>query len=279
MDIGAFIFATGYTIAVDELARELEARGFESLFVPEHTHIPVSRKSPFPGGGDLPRQYWHTHDPFVSLSFAAAATQRLKLGTGICLIPQRDPIVTAKSVASLDMLSGGRFLLGMGGGWNVEEMEDHGAEYRTRFKLLRERVLAMKALWADEEAEFHGEFVDFDPCWAYPKPVQKPHPPLLLGGETDHTLRRVVEFCDGWFPRGRGGFDAAAGVARLRRIADEAGRDMSGLSISVFGARPDRRAMDEYREAGVTRAIIGLPSDSRDDVLRLLDKHAALLGG
>ena len=279
MDIGAFIFATGYTIAVDELARELEARGFESLFVPEHTHIPVSRKSPFPGGGDLPRQYWHTHDPFVSLSFAAAATQRLKLGTGICLIPQRDPIVTAKSVASLDMLSGGRFLLGMGGGWNVEEMEDHGAEYRTRFKLLRERVLAMKALWADEEAEFHGEFVDFGPCWAYPKPVQKPHPPLLLGGETDHTLRRVVEFCDGWFPRGRGGFDAAAGVARLRRIADEAGRDMSGLSISVFGARPDRRAMDEYREAGVTRAIIGLPSDSRDDVLRLLDKHAALLGG
>ncbi len=279
MDIGAFIFATGYTIAVDELARELEARGFESLFVPEHTHIPVSRKSPFPGGGDLPRQYWHTHDPFVSLSFAAAATQRLKLGTGICLIPQRDPIVTAKSVASLDMLSGGRFLLGMGGGWNVEEMEDHGAEYRTRFKLLRERVLAMKALWADEEAEFHGEFVDFDPCRAYPKPVQKPHPPLLLGGETDHTLRRVVEFCDGWFPRGRGGFDAAAGVARLRRIADEAGRDMSGLSISVFGARPDRRAMDEYREAGVTRAIIGLPSDSRDDVLRLLDKHAALLGG
>ena len=279
MDIGAFIFATGYTIAVDELARELEARGFESLFVPEHTHIPVSRKSPFPGGGDLPRQYWHTHDPFVSLSFAAAATQRLKLGTGICLIPQRDPIVTAKSVASLDMLSGGRFLLGMGGGWNVEEMEDHGAEYRTRFKLLRERVLAMKALWTDEEAEFHGEFVDFDPCWAYPKPVQKPHPPLLLGGETDRTLRRVVEFCDGWFPRGRGGFDAAAGIARLRRIADEAGRDMSGLSISVFGTRPDRRAMDEYREAGVTRAIIGLPSDSRDDVLRLLDKHAALLGG
>ena len=279
MDIGAFIFATGYTIAVDELARELEARGFESLFVPEHTHIPVSRKSPFPGGGDLPRQYWHTHDPFVSLSFAAAATQRLKLGTGICLIPQRDPIVTAKSVASLDMLSGGRFLLGMGGGWNVEEMEDHGAEYRTRFKLLRERVLAMKALWADEEAEFHGEFVDFDPCRAYPKPVQKPHPPLLLGGETDHTLRRVVEFCDGWFPRGRGGFDAVAGVARLRRIADEAGRDMSDLSISVFGAKPDRRAMDEYREAGVTRAIIGLPSDSRDDVLRLLDKHAALLGG
>ena len=165
MDIGALIFATDYAIRIDELARELEARGFESLFVPEHTHIPASRKSPFPGGGDLPRDYWHTHDPFAALSFAAAATKTLKLGTGICLIPQRDPIVTAKSVASLDMLSGGRFIFGMGGGWNVEEMEDHGARYETRFKLLRERVLAMKSLWTDEEAEFHGEMVDFDPCW------------------------------------------------------------------------------------------------------------------
>ena len=279
MDIGAFIFATDYTIAIDELARELEARGFESLFVPEHTHIPVSRKSPFPGGGELPRQYAHTHDPFVSLAFAAAATKRLKVGCGICLIPQRDPIVTAKAVASLDMLSGGRFVLGMGGGWNVEEMEDHGAEYRTRFRLLRERVLAMKALWTEEEAEYRGEFVNFERSWAYPKPVQKPHPPLLLGGESDHTLRRVVEFCDGWFPRGRGGFDAAEGVTRLRRVADEAGRDMSGLSISVFGAKPDRGTMDAYREAGIDRAILALPSDSRDDVLRLLDERAALLGG
>ena len=277
MDIGAFIFATDYAIRIDELARELEARGFESLFVPEHTHIPASRKSPFPGGGDLPRDYWHTHDPFVSLSFAAAATKTLKLGTGICLIPQRDPIVTAKSVASLDMLSNGRFILGMGGGWNVEEMEDHGAQYDTRFALLRERVLAMKALWAYEEAEFHGEFVDFDPCWAYPKPVQKPHPPLLLGGESDHTLRRVVDYCDGWFPRGRGGFDAAAGIERLRRIADEANRDMSELSVSVFGAKPDPQAMEEYRQAGVARAIVGLASKGRDDILRRLDEHTKLL--
>ena len=277
MDIGAFIFATDYAIRIDELARELEARGFESLFVPEHTHIPASRKSPFPGGGELPREYSHTHDPFVSLSFAAAVTTTLKLGTGICLIPQRDPIVTAKAVASLDALSGGRFVLGMGGGWNVEEMEDHGAQYGTRFAMLRERVLAMKALWADEEAEFHGDFVDFDPCWAYPKPAQKPHPPLLLGGETDHTLRRVVDFCDGWFPRGRGGFDAAAGIDRLRRIADEAGRDMAELSVSVFGAKPDPQAMEEYRQAGVSRAIVGLPSNGRDDILRRLDKHAGLL--
>ncbi len=277
MDVGVFIFATDYTIRMDELARELEARGFESLFVPEHTHIPASRKSPFPGGGDLPREYWSTHDPFVALSFAAAATTKLKLGTGICLIPQHDPIVTAKSVASLDVLSGGRAILGMGGGWNVEEMEDHGARYSTRFRLLRERVLAMKALWTEEEAEFHGEFVNFDACWAEPKPLQKPHPPVLLGGESDHTLRRVVDFCDGWFPRGRGGFDPAANMERLRRVADEAGRDMDELSVSLFGARPERQALEEYQQAGLTRAIIGLPSNPRDDILRRLDQHAELL--
>ena len=277
MQTGAFIFATDYAIPIAELACELEARGFESLFVPEHTHIPASRKSPFPGGGDLPREYWHTHDPFVSLAFAAAATEKLVIGTGICLIPQRDPIVTAKSVASLDVLSGGRFVFGMGGGWNVEEMEDHGADYGTRFKLLRERVLAMKALWAYEEAEFHGEMVDFDPCWAYPKPAQKPHPPLLLGGESDHTLRRVVEFCDGWFPRARGGFDIAGGVERLCRIAGEAGRDMRELQVNLFGARPDAQKMEEYRQAGVTRAIIGLPSKGRDEILPRLDEYAKLL--
>jgi probable F420-dependent oxidoreductase len=165
--------------------------------VPEHTHIPTNRKSPFPGGGELPRRYAHTHDPFVALSFAAAATKKLRLGTGICLIPERDPIVTAKEVASLDQLSGGRFEFGIGGGWNVEEMENHGARYNTRFKLMRERVLAMKALWTEEEAEYHGEMVDFDKVWSWPKPAQKPHPPIILGGETDYTLRRVVEYCDG----------------------------------------------------------------------------------
>ena len=277
MQTGAFIFPTDYTIDIAELARELEQRGFESLFVPEHTHIPASRKTPWPGGGDLPREYSHTHDPFVALSFAAAATTTLRIGTGICLIPQRDPIVTAKAVASLDRLSGGRFVLGMGGGWNVEEMENHGAEYGSRFKLLRERVLAMKALWTEEEAEFHGEFVDFDPCRSYPKPVQKPHPPVMLGGETDHTLRRVVGFCDGWFPRARGGFDVAGGIERLRRVADEAGRGMDTLSVSLFGARPDAQTMEEYRQAGVDRALIGLPSNSRDDILRRLDSHALLL--
>ena len=200
MRTGVFYFPTDYGIDPAELAKALEDRGFNSLFLCEHTHIPTSRRSPFPGGGELPKRYVHTHDPFVALSFAAAATRTLLLGTGVCLVPQRDPIITAKTVASLDRLSGGRFVFGIGGGWNVEEMENHGARYPTRFKLMRERVLAMKALWTEEAASFNGEFVNFDPVWCYPKPLRQPHPPILLGGETDHTLRRVVEFCDGWFP-------------------------------------------------------------------------------
>ena len=250
MLVGAFHFPTDYGIEIGELARALEARGFESLFVCEHTHIPVSRRTPFPSGGELPKRYSHTHDPFVALSFAAAATRSLKLGTGIALVAQRDPIITAKSVASLDQLSGGRFIFAIGGGWNVDEMENHGARYDTRFKLLRERVLAMKALWTQEEAEFHGRFVDFDPVWLYPKPRQQPYPPILLGGETDHTVRRVVEFCDGWFPRPRGGWEPESAVARLRRAAVAAGRDPAMLSITVFNAPADRAALARYREAG-----------------------------
>ncbi|MBM85334.1 MAG: LLM class F420-dependent oxidoreductase [Rhodospirillaceae bacterium] len=278
MDVGVFIFDTDYSIAIDELARELEARGFESLFVPEHTHIPTSRKSPFPGGGELPKQYSHTLDPFVSLSYAAAATKRLKVGTGICLVPQRDPIVTAKSVASLDMMSNGRFVFGMGGGWNVEEMEDHGATYKTRFAMMKEHVLAMKAFWTDKEAEFHGNFVNFDKAWAYPKPIQTPHPPLLMGGETDYTLKRVIDYCDGWFPRGRGGFDPGENMGRLKRMADEAGRDMSSLQVSVFGAPAEAQILESYAQAGIDRAILGLPSEGRDTILGLLDKHQKLLG-
>ena len=277
MHIGVFIFATDYSIRMDELGEALEARGFESLFLPEHTHIPTSRKSPFPAGGDLPLEYSHTHDPFVALSFAAGVTRKLRLGTGICLIPQRDPIVTAKSIASLDMMSGGRFIFGIGGGWNVEEMQNHGAEYDTRFKLLRERILAMKALWTEEEAEFHGDFVNFDPVWSHPKPVQKPHPPIILGGETKYTLNRVAEFCDGWFPRARDGFDPVEGMARLGEAADAAGRDLSELSISVFRAPADKAALDSYAEAGITRALLQLPSADRDTILGLLDDYAPLL--
>jgi probable F420-dependent oxidoreductase len=279
MLVGVYYFPTDYGIAIDELARELEARGFESLFLCEHTHIPVSRRTPFPGGGELPKRYKHTHDPFVALSFAAAATKKLRLGTGICLLPQHEPIVTAKSIASLDQLSGGRFIFAMGGGWNVDEMENHGANYETRFKLLRERALAMKALWTEEEAQFHGEFVNFDPVWFYPKPKQKPHPPLLLGGESEHTLKRVVEFCDGWFPRTRGGFDPKVAKERLRKAAQAGGRDPKTLSITVFAAPADATKLAPYREAGIERALLEVPDLSRDEILRVLDKNAALLKG
>ena len=276
MRVGLFYFPTDYGIDIRELARAAEERGFESLFLPEHTHIPKSRRTPFPGGGELPKAYSHTHDPFVALSFAASVTTKILLGTGICLIPQRDPIVTAKCVASLDRLSNGRFIFGIGGGWNVDEMENHGARYETRFKLLRERILAMKALWTQDEAAFHGEMVNFDPVWFYPKPLQRPHPPILLGGPSDYTLKRVVEFCDGWFPIARGGFNPKEAVKRLRQTASAAGRDFSTLSISVFGAPADKAALAEYRDAGIHRAVLAIPDLSRDEIMAVLDKNARL---
>jgi probable F420-dependent oxidoreductase len=278
MHIGVCIFATDYAIRIDELARAAEERGFESLFVPEHTHIPASRRTPFPGGGQLPREYAHTFDPFVSLMAAAAATTRLKIGTGICLIIQRDTITTAKQVASLDVLSGGRFLFGVGGGWNAEEMEHHGTVFATRFKRLREQVLAMKEIWTREAAEFHGEHVRFDRIWCWPKPLQQPHPPVLLGGESGHTLQRVVDFCDGWFPRARAGEAVFRGLEDLRARAARAGRDMAAISVSVFGAGPEEALLERYARAGVTRAILRLPAEGRDTVLPLLDRWAKLVG-
>jgi probable F420-dependent oxidoreductase len=276
MRVGAFYFPTDYGINMAELARALEDRGFDSLFVPEHTHIPASRKSPFPGGGELPKRYSHTHDPFVALSFAAAATKKLKLGTGILLVPQHEPIVTAKAIASLDQLSGGRFIFGIGGGWNVEEMENHGAKYQTRFKQMREHVLAMKELWTKEEASFDGEFVKFDRVWSWPKPAQQPHPPIILGGETDHTLRRVIEYCDGWFPRPRGGFDVVKGVAHLHQMAEKAGRDPKTITTIVFGSANDAKVLESYDKAGIQSALLAIPDESRDEILRYLDKIAPL---
>ncbi len=276
MHVGAFYFPTDYGIEIGELARALEERGFESLFLCEHTHIPVSRKSPFPGGGELPKKYSHTHDPLVALSFAAAATQKLRLGTGIMLLAQRDPIITAKAIASLDRLSGGRFELGVGGGWNVDEMENHGTKYETRFKVVRERILAMKALWTEEEAEFHGEFVNFDKTWSWPKPLQQT-PPILLGGETDHTLRRVVEFCNGWFPRATPAFDPKEAVGRLRQMASAARRDFATLSITVFRSPADAAKLASFADAGIHRALVEVPDLSRDEILRVLDQNAPLV--
>lgn len=276
MHVGVYIFATDYAIRIDELAREAEQRGFESLFLPEHTHIPTSRRTPWPHG-KLPPEYRHTHDPFVALATAAAATRTLKIGTGICLVTERDPIITAKQVASLDFLSNGRFLFGIGAGWNAEEMANHGTPFESRFRLLRERVLAMKKIWTQDEAEFHGEFVNFDPIWSYPKPVQKPHPPVLLGGESGYTRERVVEFCDGWFPRAGGDVDILGNLADLRARAVRAGRDMKTISISVFGTSPDAATLERYAAAGVTRALLRLPPEGRETVLPLLDQYASLM--
>jgi probable F420-dependent oxidoreductase len=277
MDIGACIFPTDRAIRPDELARELETRKFESFFVPEHTHIPTSRRSPYGAGGPLPEEYKRTYDPFVGLMAAAAATKNLKIGTGICLIIERDTITTAKEVASLDVLSNGRFLFGIGGGWNAEEMEHHGTEFKTRFKKLEEQVRAMKEIWTKDEAEFHGTYVKFDKLWSWPKPAQKPNPPVLLGGESRFTLQRVVDLCEGWFPRARNHEALMAAFKDLQALAAKKGRDMKTISVSVFGAPPDEAKLDAYRQAGFTRAILRLPAEGRDVVLPLIDQWSKLI--
>ena len=199
---GVNMFPTDYAIQPVELARAVEERGLDSLFFPEHTHIPASRATPFPGGTDLPEMYWHTHDPFVALSACAAVTERIRLGTGICLVIERDPITLAKEAASLDMISNGRFVMGIGAGWNREEMENHGANYQKRWKEVREKILAMREIWNNEEAEYHGEFVDFDPIWSYPKPVQKGGPPIWIGANSKWVFERIADYADGWMPIG-----------------------------------------------------------------------------
>jgi probable F420-dependent oxidoreductase len=277
MKIGVYMFSTDYSIGIVELARALEERGFASLFVPEHTHIPTSRRSPWPGGGELPREYSHTLDPFVGLAAAAVATDKLRLGTGIVLLTERDPIVTAKAAATLDLISNGRLDFGIGAGWNAEEMQNHGTAFDTRFRVMVDRAKAMQAIWTQDEAGYKGEFTEFEPIWSWPKPVQKPHPPILLGGETRHTLRRIMDFCDGWIPRGRNFADPQAQMARLARYADEAGRDIGTISTTLFGATADSEYLDRCDAAGVDCALLALPSQERDKVLPLLDEHAAFI--
>ena len=277
MLIGVSMFATDYAIRIDDLAREAEARGFESLWVPEHTHIPSSRRTPWPGGAELPREYSHSYDPFVALMFAAAVTNTIKVGTGICLVIERDTITLAKEVASLDRLSGGRFLFGIGGGWNAEEMEHHGTVFKTRFKKMVEQVQALKTIWTQDEAEFHGDFVDFDSLWSWPKPLQQPHPPVFLGGETSYTLQRVVDHCDGWLPRSRQPELVLKGIGELRERAAKAGRDMKTISITASGAPGDAGLLDSYRDAGCDRCILSLPSANRDTVLPILDKYTSFI--
>jgi probable F420-dependent oxidoreductase len=266
------MFSTDYAIQPIELAQESEQRGFESLWFPEHTHIPASRRTPWPGGGDLPKEYWHTHDPFVALGAAAAATKKLKLGTGVCLVIERDPITLAKEVASLDMISGGRVLFGIGAGWNVEEMANHGADAKRKWNIVKEKILAMREIWSKEAAEFHGEFVNFDPIWSFPKPVQPGGPPVLLGSQSKRVFERAAEYCDGWLPINFPRYDFAGGVKQLREAEKKTGR--KGLSLSLFGSPSKDDAIKSFIDLGFERLIFPLPSEGRDKILPMLDNYA-----
>jgi probable F420-dependent oxidoreductase len=273
---GATIFPTADAMPMHELGPALEERGFESLWVAEHTHIPASRRSPWPGGAELPRMYYETMDPFVALTAAAMATSTLKVATGIVLVPQHHPITLAKQVASLDQVSGGRFILGVGGGWNAEEMENHGGEFGSRWKLMRERIEAMKAIWADDPAEYHGDMVDFDPIWSKPKPVQRPHPPIHVGGASPWGPRRAARYGDGWLPiHGRGSLLDELDV--LARECAKHDRDPTEIELSLYAAPPDIDAVRRHEEAGVHRFVFGLPPAGADELLPLLDECAAVI--
>ncbi len=282
MDLGVIIFPTDKAIQPIELARELEARGFESLWFPEHSHIPTSRETPWGGFshlGPLPEEYWRTHDQFVALTAAAAVTTKLRLGTGITLVAQRDPIWLAKEVASLDVISGGRFEFGVGYGWNVEEMRNHKLDFKQRREILREHILLMKELWTKEEAEFSGKHVKFEKSWAWPKPIQKPHPKIIMGGALGpKTAAHVAEFCDGWMPLS-GLYDFDGGMQQLNEACNKIGRDPKSIELGVFFAlAPNLEGLKKLPEMGVTRAILPLPPAGRDKILPILDQYAKLMG-
>jgi probable F420-dependent oxidoreductase len=271
MRFGVATFITDYGIRPDGLGRALEERGFDSLFIAEHSHIPVSRKSPWPEGGELPRRYYRTLDPFVALTAVAAVTTRLVLGTGIALLPQRDVIHTAKQVASLDLVSDGRFAFGVGVGWNREEMRNHGTDPTTRGALIDEQLAALKQIWTTEQAEYHGEHVDFDPIYLWPKPVQQPHPPIYLGGESAAALRRLAAYGDAWLPRAH---TAPEEIVRVRKWLAEQGRD--GVPFTVFAADTDERRLAGYVDAGVDEITLMLDTLPEAETLRALDELTAV---
>src|SRR6266478_5032933 len=273
MEFGASIFFTDYSISPAELAVALEERGFDSLWVAEHSHIPVPRRTPAPGGGELPKRYYDVMDPFVTLSVAAAVTKQLKLGTGVCLVIQRDTIQTAKLVASLDQVSGGRFLFGIGGGWNQEEIENHGTVFATRMRKMREQIEAMKAVWTETKPEYHGELVDFGTIMTWPKPVQKPHPPVSLGGAFPCAARRAIRYGDGWYPNAASGTPEDY-VPAFRKMAQEAGRDPASLPVTIGGAPDDLDKLKRFRDLGAARVNVSLMSEAPDDILPILDKWA-----
>lgn len=280
MKYGVMMFPTDYAIPVTELGRASEDLGFESLLFPEHTHIPASRKTAWPGGAELPKEYSHTLDPFVAMAAAAAVTTTLKVGTGICLVIERDPITLAKEVASVDHLSGGRVLFGVGGGWNIEEMENHGTKPSQRWKIMHERILAMKEIWTKDDAEYHGEHVDFDPIWSWPKPVTKPHPPILIGGDGPRTLQRVIDYGDEWMPIAMRGTDLKARIEELQSLAKAAGRQQ--IPVSVFGVPPRADFIERVRaleDIGVHRTFFGLPPADAATVLPIMRSVAEVAKG
>jgi len=278
MKFGASMFFTDYSIGPAEMARAMEERGFDTLWGPEHSHIPLSRKTPFPLGPELPKRYYDVMDPFVTLAVAAAATKTLRVGTGVCLVAQRDPIQLAKSVASIDQISGGRFLFGIGNGWNQDEMENHGTVFASRHKLARERIEAMKAIWTQDAAEYHGEFVNFDPVATWPKPVQKPHPPILVGGAFPYSARRAIRYADGWMPQVTTSDKTPLSelIPRFRQMASEAGRDPDALRIIIGAQPPDLALIESYAKLGVDMVYPSLPSEKADTILPILDQWAAL---
>ena len=280
MEFGASMFFTDYSMTPQALAVAMEARGFGSMWAPEHSHIPVSRKTPFPLAPELPKKYYDVMDPFVTLAAAAVATKTIKLGTGVCLVVQRDPIQTAKLVASLDQVSGGRFLFGIGNGWNEDEIENHGIPFAERHKAARERVEAMKAIWTQSKAEYHGEFVNFDPIMAWPKPVQKPHPPILVGGAFPYSARRAIRYGDGWMPQVTQGNTTPLTdlIPRFRQMAAEAGRDPAALKIGVGGCSVgDTETFERCQELGVDWVQTSLDSAKEDVILPQLDRWAEVI--
>jgi len=282
-DFGIFTFATDYSLDPARIAREVEDRGFESLFLPEHSHIPASRETPYPGGGDLPKEYYHTHDLFVALTAAAAVTTRLKLASGICLITEHHPVRLAKAIASLDQLSGGRVLLGVGVGWNVEEMVNHGVPFRDRWKIMRERIQAMKRIWTEEKPEYHGEFVDFDPVISYPKPKQAGGPKVLIGANSKWVFDRVADYADGWLPinpypgRAHAGVSLDEGLRRLEESLAKAGRGMAEMDLTAFGLGPDSEEVEKLIKLGFNRVVFHVPPAEESKVIRLLDRYRGVM--
>jgi len=279
MKIGGVMFFTSDSMQPAALARAMEERGFESLWVPEHTHVPLSRDSAYPvGDGVLPRPYYDIYDPFMALTAAAAVTTRLKLGTGITLVVQRDPIVTAKMVSSIDRISNGRFIFGVGNGWNREEVENHGTAFATRHKLARERIEAMKTIWTSEEPEYHGEFVNFRAMAQWPKPVQQPHPPIIVGGAFPQAAKRAIRYGNGWIPHSQALDSAGLGttVDAFRALAIESGRDPADLPITIFRVPDNADRLRFCQQIGIDRVVFSLPEHKEDKILPILDRWAAL---